>query len=78
MLIRRPGGDINNDSVVSMADVLLASRVILDLYSLNTGQQARANVAPLVNGEPQYPPVDGINVGDLLVITRKALGLINF
>jgi beta-glucanase (GH16 family) len=71
-------GDINNDSIVNIADVLLASRVILDLYSLNTGQQARANVAPLVNGSPQYPPVDEINVGDLLVITRKALGLINF
>jgi hypothetical protein len=71
-------GDINNDSVVNASDVFLASRAILDLYSLNTGEETRANVAPLANGKPQYPPVDGINVGDLLVIMRKALGLINF
>ena len=71
-------GDINNDSVVNASDVFLASRAILDLYSLNTGQETRANVAPFANGKPQYPPVDGINVGDLLVIMRKALGLINF
>lgn len=55
-----------------------SASAILDLYSLNTGQETRANVAPLANGKPQYPPVDGINVADLLVITRKAPGLINF
>ena len=71
-------GDINNDSVVNTVDVLLASRAVLDLYSLDTGQAVRANVAPLANGKPQYPPVDGINVGDLLVIARKALGFINY
>ena len=45
-------GDINNDSVVNASDVFLASRAILDLHSLNTGQETRANMAPLANGKP--------------------------
>ena len=69
-------GDINNDGVVNVVDVLLAQRVLLGTLNPTAEQLMHADVAPLVNGEP-VP--DGIfNAGDLVVIQRKALGLISF
>ena len=71
-------GDINNDSVVNSADVLLASRAVLGLLTLSTEQLARGNVAPLMGGQPAFLPDDDFNVADLLLITRKATGVISF
>ena len=39
--------DINNNGVVNVADVLLATRAALGTLTLNTEQLARGNVAPL-------------------------------
>ncbi|HIB83492.1 MAG TPA: hypothetical protein EYO59_02520, partial [Chromatiaceae bacterium] len=66
-------GDINGDSTVDAADVLLATRAVLGLYILTPDQMQRADVAPLVAG---VPSPDGLfNVSDLLLIQLKALGI---
>ena len=71
-------GDINGDGTVNIADVLLATRAATGLITLNSSQLARGNVAPLVNGMPQTLPTDPLNVADVLLIQRKALGAVNF
>jgi hypothetical protein len=65
-------GDINNDGVVDLADVILAQRFALGLATPSAAQTARADVAPA--GEP-----DGvIDASDVLRILRKALGIDDF
>ncbi|MEZ5543208.1 MAG: hypothetical protein R3F42_14395 [Pseudomonadota bacterium] len=71
-------GDINSDGSVDNADVLLATRAAAGLLTLDAGQLARGNVAPLVNGIPQTLPTDTFNAADLLLIQRKAQGVIAF
>jgi subtilisin family serine protease len=73
-------GDINDDGVVNVADVLLATRAVQGLVTLTSAESARGNLAPLANGVPQYPPADGpvLDVADLLLIQRKSLGLVVF
>lgn len=71
-------GDINGDRTVDIADVLLATRAATDLLALDASQLARGNVAPLVNGIPQSLLTDIFNTADLLLIQRKALGLVSF
>jgi hypothetical protein len=39
---------------------------------------ARGKVAPLVNGTPQPVANDPLNTADLLLIERKALGVISY
>jgi hypothetical protein len=71
-------GDIDNNGVVNVADVLIASRAALDLVVLSNEQLARGNVAPLVGGMPASAPDDDFNAADLLLITGKATGAISF
>jgi hypothetical protein len=71
-------GDINGDGAVNIADVLLATRAATGLIMLNSDQLARGNVAPLVNGTPKSLPTDPLNVADVLLIQRKALGAVSF
>lgn len=64
-----PDGDINGDSVVDVADVVLAERMALGLLVPTTAQRIHADVAP--SGAP-----DGsIDAADVARIRRKALGL---
>jgi hypothetical protein len=69
-------GDINNDRAVDAADVLLATRAVLGNITLDRGQLARGNIAPLVNGQPR--PDDPFNLADLLLIMRKAQAAVSF
>ena len=71
-------GDINDDRMVDAADVLLATKAVLGMITLDPDQLARGNVAPLVNGQPQVPPDEAFNLADLLLLMRKALGAVNF
>ena len=71
-------GDINNDRVVDAVDVLLATRAVLGMISLEPDQLARANVAPLVAGQPRPQPEEELTVADLLLILRKASGEFSF
>ena len=69
-------GDVNGDGDVNTADVLLADRIALGNLNPTAEQILRGDVAPLING---VPVPDGVlNAADLLVIRRKALGLISF
>jgi len=73
-------GDINDDGAVNAADVLLATRDVLGLIDLTDAESVRGNLAPLANGAPQYPPVGSrdLDLPDLLLIQRKALGRVAF
>jgi subtilisin family serine protease len=71
-------GDINNSGDVNAADVLLATRAVLGVLTLSSAQLARGNVAPLVAGQPAPMPGDDFNTADLLLITSKATGVMNF
>ena len=66
-------GDVNDDGVVNVADVLMATRIVTGQLIPDDDQRVRADVAPF-NGS--YPIPDGqINAGDLVRIQRMALGL---
>lgn len=69
-------GDINNDGVVNAGDVTLAYRIALGLLTPTAGQTLRGDVAPLVSGIPS--PNSVFNSADVLLITRKALGIATF
>jgi len=71
-------GDIDNNRVVNAADVLLATRAVLGMMTLNSAQLARGNVAPLVGGVPDSSPDDDFTVADMLLITGKATGSISY
>lgn len=69
-------GDINGDGVVNVADVLLAQQIIMGQLTPTAPQLQRGDVAPLIGG---VPAPDGVfNLGDVMVIQRKAAGLVNF
>jgi hypothetical protein len=69
-------GDLNDDGLVNVVDVLLAQRIVTGQLPLTQDYLDRGDVAPLLNGVPDS---DGaFNLGDVLVIQRKALGLVNF
>jgi len=71
-----PDGDVNTDGNVNAADVLLAIQVALGSRNFKPEQFGHGDVAPLVAG---VPDPDGLfNLRDVMVITRKALGLIGF
>jgi YD repeat-containing protein len=69
-------GDLNNDGAVDIIDVLIAYRILLGDITASALQLQHGDVAPLVGGNPQ--PNGIFNLGDVLVIQRKALGQISF
>ena len=69
-------GDINGDGQVNAVDVLLAQRIVTGDYIPTAAEFVRGDVAPLSGGVPF--PNGELNAGDVLLIQRKALGLINF
>jgi hypothetical protein len=71
-----PDGDLNADNQVNAGDVLIASRIALGLMTASIEQMDHGDVAPLLNGSPA--PDGVIDVADVLVIQRKAIGAITF
>ncbi|MGD8631912.1 MAG: hypothetical protein PVG72_14445, partial [Gammaproteobacteria bacterium] len=70
-------GDINDDGMVNIVDVLMAEQVLTgQAPPLSIPQMNRADVAPLLAGLPD--PDGDFNTGDLLVILRKALLQISY
>jgi hypothetical protein len=57
--------DINDEGRVDVADVLLATRIVLELYTPSDPEKVRADVVP----------DNSINAGDLIIIQRQDLGL---
>ncbi len=69
-------GDINGDSVVDIADILLGEKILLGIVTPTNGQIQRGDVAPLVGG---VPASDGVfEAGDLLIIQQKVSQHITF
>jgi len=60
------------------ADVLPASRAALGLVIPSDAEPARGRVAPLVDGSLQPVVNTPLNAADLLLIERKALGVVNY
>lgn len=69
-------GDLNNDGVVNTVDVLLGYQILNGDVSPSATQLQHGDVAPLIGGIPQ--PNGVFNLGDVLLIQRKALGQISF
>ena len=69
-------GDLNDDGIVNAADVLIGTRILLGELPSTLQQQQAGDVAPLVSGTPQ--PDGTFNLGDVLVIYQKAMGLVSF
>ncbi|MCG6938163.1 MAG: hypothetical protein LJE83_08345 [Gammaproteobacteria bacterium] len=69
-------GDINIDGQVNAADILWSEQVLFNSRSLSSEQLIQGDLAPLVSGVPQP---DGVfNLGDVFIISRIALGLLNY
>jgi hypothetical protein len=70
-------GDINDDGMVNIVDVLIAEQVLTgQAPQLSKPQMNRADVAPLLAGLPD--PDGEFTAGDLLVILRKVLGDVSY
>lgn len=69
-------GDLDGDGCVGVSDAAIALRVALGLQPASPEVLAHADVAPLVQGVPQ--PDGNIDAGDVLVILRKIVGLVDF
>ena len=69
-------GDLNNDGIVNILDILLGQQILAGIIPLTADHMNHGDVAPLISGTPS--PNEVFNVGDLVVIQRKALGLITF
>lgn len=67
-------GDINNDTRVDAADVALAARLVLGSLDQGTNpyKVVRGDIAPYISGASQ--PDNVIDVNDMLLIIRIALG----
>lgn len=71
-----PDGDVNLDGFVNTADVLLGMQAVLGNRLLDPEQFWHGNVAPLVSGVPA--PDGEFDLADVLLITRKTLGMTSF
>ncbi|MCX2980876.1 hypothetical protein EYC98_08355 [Halieaceae bacterium IMCC14734] len=69
-------GDLDDDGKVTIADVLVGLRVLSGAVSLTQEHLDRGDVAPLQNGSPV--PDGRFDLGDVLVIQKKVLGLEGF
>jgi len=69
-------GDITGDGNVNAADILVATRIILSGNLPTLLQLEVLDIAPLVTGIPTGN--NSVDVDDLLLLHRKALGLVNF
>ena len=65
-------GDTDGNGVVDAADILLLTRAVLGLTTLQDDQKARVDIAPVIGGIPA--PDKQLTLGDLLVVERILLG----
>ena len=69
-------GDVNGDGCVDIRDALALLRISMGLDPVTAEVLAHGDVAPLISGVPQ--PDGKINLGDVVVLLRKVVGLANF
>ncbi|MCK9417911.1 MAG: YDG domain-containing protein [Nitrospirae bacterium] len=70
-----PDGDLDGGGV-AVTDALRALRITAGLITATATDMSHSDVAPLVSDVPQ--PDDVIDVGDVVVILRKSVGLVSF
>jgi alpha-tubulin suppressor-like RCC1 family protein/pimeloyl-ACP methyl ester carboxylesterase len=71
-----PAGDLTGNGVIDVQDALLGLRIAAGLSTATPANLLLADVAPLVNGKPQ--PDGKIDIGDVVVLLRRALGLVTW
>ena len=71
-----PSGDLNGDGAVDIADALKALRIAAGIETAAPADLVSGDVAPLGGGMPA--PDGVINIGDVVVILRKAVGLVSW
>lgn len=69
-------GDMNADNNVDIMDALKALHIAAGLETTTSDDIVHGDVAPLVDGRPQ--PDGKIDIGDVVVILRKAVGLVSW
>ena len=69
-------GDLDGDGCVDIRDAMAALRISLGMETASAQALTHGDVAPLVNGVPQ--PDGKIDAGDVLLILRKIVGLVDF
>ncbi len=69
-------GDLTGDGTVDAADALKALRIAAGIDTATAADLSRGDVAPLVSGTPH--PDGKIDIGDVVVILRKAVGLVSW
>ena len=70
-----PDGDLDGGGV-SITDALRALRISAGLITPAADDLAKGDVAPLVNGKPQ--PDGIIDIGEVVVILRRAVGVVSW
>jgi len=69
-------GDLDGDGLVDIRDAAQALRVSLGLEQASPQTLAHGDLAPLVNGVPR--PDGVIDSGDVLLLLRKIVGMVDF
>jgi hypothetical protein len=64
---------MNADGAIDMIDALKTLRIAAGLEAATANDLEHGDVAPLVNAAPQ--PDGKIDIGDVVVILRKSVGL---
>ncbi|MBU5637654.1 hypothetical protein KOM00_13040 [Geomonas sp. Red69] len=70
------GGDLDGNGSVDIRDALQLLRISLGAEPATAAALAHGDLAPLVNGVPR--PDGVIDVGDLLVLLRRIVGVLHF
>jgi hypothetical protein len=68
--------DLNGDGIVNIADAVLLMQIAVGFIYPTSDQLAKGDVAPLINGRPS--PDGIIDVGDVIVMLKKVVGLITW
>jgi hypothetical protein len=66
-------GDYDGDGIITVNDARLTLQLAAGIITANSQQLAVADLAPLVNGKPH--PDGKIDIGDVVVILRRIVGL---
>ncbi|WP_223913371.1 dockerin type I repeat-containing protein [Geobacter sp. AOG1] len=73
LVVHEPDGDLNDDGSVTMADALLAIRIVTGGAVPTADNLAHGDIGPLLAGRPN--PNGKIDLVDALLILRRAVGL---